>query len=327
MQMSDKPDHPETKLLDSVQMATFAAQGYLLMENVVPDEINRHFLDDIGYIDDDEIHDWRSYYGRIMGSSGIPFVQPGTPLAEAYSPNSALNRLLKLPVIAGAIESLVGKSPAFDHHFLHITFPEKYHAGEPVSQHWHQDSTIDVREAFDVQLMYFPHDVTREMGGTRYLPGSHLRVVSESAIGRYQNLRGQQHVVCPAGSVLLVHHGIWHGGGVNHSDRCRYMFKIRMCPTERQCRLWDDSDLGNDHFEQRPIFWTRPTSSGGDIHAILMAPQPWYEADTQRLEMINRVRFWRYLLGDMSFDADYWLTRIENDFPRSAEATLEQVHE
>ena len=65
-----------------------------------------------------------------------------------------------------------------------------------------------------------------------------LRVVSEAAIARYQNVRGQQHVVCPAGTVLILHHGIWHGGGVNRSDRLRYMFKIRLCPTEPQVRLY-----------------------------------------------------------------------------------------
>ena len=50
--------------------------------------------------------------------------------------------------------------------------------------------------AFDIQLFYFPQEVTEPMGGTRFLPGSHLRVVSEAAISRYQNIVGQQHVVC-----------------------------------------------------------------------------------------------------------------------------------
>ncbi len=32
-----------------------------------------------------------------------------------------------------------------------------------------------------------------------------------------------------------------------------------------------------------------------------------------RLEYINRARFWRRLTGDETFDADDWLTRIENE--------------
>jgi hypothetical protein len=106
--------------------------------------------------------------------------------------------------------------------------------------------------------------------------------------------------------------GLWHGGGLNLSDRMRYMFKIRMCPTERQVRLWDDSDLPADHNAQRPIFWTGEKDTE-HLHEILTTPEPWFEADTGRLEYLNRIRFWRYLLGDNSFDADYWLTRIENE--------------
>ena len=40
------------------------------------------------------------------------------------------------------------------------------------------------------------------MGGTRYIPGSHFRMVNEFAIARYHN-RGQKHVVCPAGTVYF----------------------------------------------------------------------------------------------------------------------------
>ena len=151
------------------------------------------------------------------------------------------------------------------------------------------------------------------MGGTRYVPGTHLRIVSESAIARYQNIRGQQHVVCPAGTLIFMHHGIWHGGGVNRSDEVRYMFKIRLNPSVPQVRLWDTSDLSDEDFQQRPIFFRKEPTNPNDIASLLTRPQPWFEGDTGRLEYINRIRFWRYLLGDESFDADYWVTRIENE--------------
>lgn len=306
----------EPQLLSSVEMAEFAARGLLRMEAVVPDEINRQFLGDVGHVQEAEIKSLGEHYGRIQASSAIPVVKAGTPLGDAYPQGSALAKIIALPRVAGAINSLVGAACVLDHHFLHITFPPAFHPPEhsPVSQHTHQDSTIDPRRAFDMQIMYFPHEVTREMGGTRYLPGSHLRVVSEAAIARYQNIRGQQHVVCPAGTVLFTHMGIWHGGGVNFSDRLRYMFKIRLCPTTRQCRLWDDSDLGADHFEQQPIFWRGGQTGGDQVQKLLTRSEPWFEADSGRIEYINRVRFWRYLLGDESFDADYWVTRIENEF-------------
>jgi len=304
-------------LLNSSQMAEFAARGFLRMDAVVPEEINQQFLADIGHVDESEITGIREHYGRMMSSSAIPVVSAGTPLDGAYPDDSALKRLIDLPAVQGAIRSLVGEGAVVDHHFLHVTFPPRFYeqSGQTqVSQHTHQDSTIDPRKAFDVQIMYYPHDVTEHMGGTLYVPGTHLRVVSEAAIARYQNIRGQQHVVCPAGTLLFMHMGIWHGGGLNQSDRMRYMFKIRLCPTRRQARLWDDSDLPNDHFEQRPIFWTGMGHDPDNLHSILMKPEPWFENDTGRLELMNRVRLWRYLLDDDGFDADYWLSRVENEY-------------
>lgn len=306
----------ERVLLKTPDMARFVAHGYLRMDGVVPGEINEQFLTEVGRPPEASTEKLLKTYGKLLAASAIPAIPAGTPLSKAYPERSAVAKLLALPVVRGAIESLVGTNATFDHHFLHITFPPAFYQalGVPnVSQHTHQDSTIDTRRAFDLQIMYYPHDVTREMGGTRFIPGTHLRIVSEAAIGRYQNVRGQQHVVCPAGTLLFLHHGMWHGGGVNRSDQLRYMFKIRICPTVKQERLWDTSDLGNDHFAQRPIFFLKEPPNPEHPHTLLTAPEPWFEADTGRLEYINRIRLWRHLLGDRHFDADYWLTRIENE--------------
>jgi hypothetical protein len=296
-------------------MAEFASRGVIALEAIVPDAINQQFLSDIGEAspkpDTPKYH-----YGQIMRSSVVPLVKPGTPLERAYPSGSALKKLVAVPEVAGAIQSLVGLDCVVDHHFLHISFPPDYYdeSVEPqASQHTHQDSTIDPRQAFDVQLFYFPHDVTLEMGGTRYVPGTQFRLVSEAAVARYQNILGQQHVVCPAGTVLFFHMGLWHGGGLNRSDRLRYMFKIRLCPTRRQLRLWQD-DEASEVTEPRPIFWTDGRPDVTHLHHILTQREPWFEADTGRLEFINRVKFWRYITGDEHFDADYWVTRIENDY-------------
>ncbi len=312
----------ERVLLNSQQMATFVARGFLRFDAAVPKAINEQFIDEVGRPPTPGAG-MRKAYARLLAGTGVPTVAAGTPLAQCYPADSAVTQLLALPVVRGAIESLVGVNPRFDHHFLHVTFPPEFFAerGIPnVSQHTHQDSTIDTRRAFDVQMMYYPHAVTAEMGGTRFIPGTHLRIVSEAAVARYQNVRGQQHVVCPAGTLLFLHHGIWHGGGVNRSDRLRYMFKIRMNPTVRQLRLWDTTDLPNDHHRQRPIFLLKEAPDPTHVHTILTTPEPWFEADTGRLEYLNRIRLWRYLLGDEQFDADYWLTRIENEPTTSASA-------
>lgn len=304
--------------LDSMQMARFAAQGVLRFDGRVPDAVNDQFMDEAGRLETpasgEDPETLLERHRASMRANRIPEVPAGTPLLQAYAPETALGRLVRLPWVRGAIESLVGPGSLLDHHFLHVTYPPRYRGGRPgVSQNTHQDSTIDPRQAFDIQLMYFPHEVTAAMGGTRYVPGTHLRIVSEAAIGRYQNILGQQHVVCPAGTLLFTHHGLWHGGGANRSDSVRYMFKIRLNPTVRQRRLWDTSDLTPADHAQQPIFHVKRRRSPEHLHAILTAPAPWFENDSGRLEYLNRIRFWRFLLGDESFDADYWLTRVENE--------------
>lgn len=306
--MSDLP------LLSAHDMARFAARGFLRMDGVVPDAINTQFMDEVGDIAPPEPgRKLRRTYGELLANAGIPEVGAGVPLARAYPQGSAIARMLELPAVAGAIRSLVGEDPTFDHHFLHVTFPPAYHVasgGENVSQHTHQDSTIDPRQAFDLQIMYYPHAVTRPMGGTRFVPGTHLRKVSEAALGRYQNIRGQQHMVCEAGTLLFLHSGVWHGGGVNLSDRTRTMFKIRMNPSRSQVRMFDTDTL-EQPTGQRPIFYLKGPQPPS-VEQILMTPEPWFEDDTGRLEFVNRVKFWRYLTGDQTYDADYWLTRLEN---------------
>jgi hypothetical protein len=258
-------------LLNSVQMARFVAHGSLRLDAVVPQDMNAEAL--------------------AVLAEGVAPVRYGTPLSKAYAPDSFVARLLAIPRVAGTLRSLVGPEPLVDHHAVHIREPRGGQA-----QALHADAIIDVRpDAFDVQLMYYPQTVTLEMGGTLSVPGSHLRRINESDTGRYQNLRGQNRLVCPAGTVVFVHHGLWHGGRRNDSDTTRYMFKIRFNPTVRQQRLWDTSDLHDPR-----------------VAAELDAEFPWYEQATARLERYNRTLLWRALTGDPDFDLDYWVTRVSN---------------
>lgn len=259
------------QLLSSVQMAHFVAHGSLTLTSVVPAEMN---AEAIGVL-----------------SAGIAQVPYGTPVPEAFAAGSFPRRLVDLPAVAGALRSLVGPSPNIDHHAVHIRPPR-----EGAAQPLHGDAIIDVRpDAFDVQLMYYPHEVTLDMGGTLSVPGSHLRRTNESDTGRYQNLRGQTRLVCPAGTVVLLHHGLWHGGRRNDTDKPRYMFKIRFNPTVPQVRLWDTDDLADPAVAEQ-----------------LRTDFPWYEQATGRLEFYNRARMWRALTGDETFDLDHWVTRVTN---------------
>jgi hypothetical protein len=263
--MADAP------LLSSRQVAGFVADGFLRLDGVVPRPLCDEALAELP-----------------RGSAAAQLA--GRPVAEVFADSPALASLLELPVVEAAVESLVGPDPLYDHHYAHVIAPR-----QKWSQPWHADAILDPRRAaFDIQLCFFLHDTPREMGGTMVLPGSHLRRINEAAVARYQNFVGQQAMACPAGSLLVCHHGLWHCGQPNMTDRARTMLKLRLNPSGPQHRLWDTSDL--DHPE---------------IPKILGRDHGWYGHEV-RLEIVNRIRLWRDLTDDPLFDVDRWLTRIEN---------------
>jgi len=288
-------------LLTTSQVAEFAAKGCLRFDGLIDNDLNQEFLDlfaeDIGSDD--------RYVNRA-----IPNCKPGTYVSQAFPQDHPLSKILAQPVVAGTLKSLMGTNPIFDHHHVHMTFPNRSRV-----QTNHQDSTIDLRSKnFDIQMIYFPHEVNDKMGGTRYIPGTHLRTVHESQIARYQNIRGQIRVTCPAGTIIFFHHGIWHGGGKNTSDVPRIMYKLRLQPSGSQSLQWDTSDLTEERIKswQRPIFHAFGKHKEDDVPSKLMSHEPWFD-NTSRLEYMNRIRFWRTLLNDAEIDIDYWLTRIENE--------------
>lgn len=278
--MSDKQ-----YLLTSKQMASFVARGFLRFDELVPQSINDAVMAEID-------------------AGSIKAAPAGTPLSQCYPEPSALGKMLRMPEVQGIIQSLVGPDPLFDHHAVHVR-----QANEGQAQGMHGDSIIDTRMHFDIQLMYFPHDVPLEMGGTLIVPGSQYRRINEMDIARYQNFLGQIAMVCKAGSLLALHHGIWHCGRQNKTDRKRYMYKIRLNPRVRQLRLWNTDDLPANY--NKPIF-TRETNAVEDIQTILGKLEPWFEDAGGRLEIVNRIKLWRFLTGDTNFDVHYWLSRLEN---------------
>lgn len=274
-------------LLNSNQMATFVAKGFLRFDELIPQEINEAVMAEIN-------------------AGTIKAAPAGTPLSQCYPEPSALGHMLRMPEVQGVIQSLVGPDPLFDHHAIHVRQPN-----EDSAQGMHGDSIIDTRMHFDVQLMYFPHDVPLDMGGTLVVPGSHFRRINEMDIARYQNFVGQVPMVCKAGSLLALHHGIWHCGRQNKTNRVRYMYKIRLNPRVRQLLLWNTDDLTAESKQHKAIF-TRDTMMTEDVQTILGRQEPWFEDASGRLEIVNRIKLWRFLTGDNSFDVHYWLTRLEN---------------
>ena len=267
-------------LLSTKEVASFVTHGFLRLEAVVPPALAEAALAELA---------GGGLASPYRAAQAAPQARwPGRPLDELWRDSPALGPALRLPRVAGAIESLLGRGARYDHHYAHVIAP-----GQNWSQPWHADAVLDPRPlAFDIQLLFFFHDTPREMGGTMLLPGSHLRRVNESDVGRYQNFVGQLATVCRAGTLVICHHGLWHCGQPNRTNRPRTMFKLRLGPAGPQRRSWDLADLDDP--------------AVGDV---LRHEHPWTGSES-RLEIVNRIKLWRHLTGDPTFDVDYWLTRM-----------------
>jgi hypothetical protein len=259
-------------LLKTDKVAEFVGNGFLRFDEIIPKDICKVVQKEI---DDGDL------MGHIYRFGGLP-------LSKVWT-DKKIRKVLDNPIVAGAIQSLVGRDPRFDHYAAHRTQP-----GQKSGDSLHQDAVFDPRrDNFDIQLSIFFEDTTPEMGGTRFIPGSHFRRVHTQTPQRYHNLRGQVQSVCKAGTVVIWHTNIWHSARDNNSDKQRTMFKIRLNPQEPQIKIWDTSDLLDFQYAGSGLFKTHGWMAG-----------------QERIEIINRIKLWRALTANPNFDVDSWLNRI-----------------
>ncbi len=280
--------------LTTRQMAQFVANGFIRFDAIVPAEINERGIEEM-----------RRLEVERFAPDGLEPPHTGTPLDECYPPPSAIGEYLRLPQIRGIIESFVGPKTTFDHDWTHHIQPHATYI-----QPLHVDAITDSADpTFDVQLFWYPHDVAPGEGGTRFVPGSHLRRVRSSGLDRYQHIAGEQQFSGPAGTVVVFHHGLWHAGQANPGDGDRWMHKVRLNPTVPQVRLWNTDDLPelqnppSDHIFARIL----PDS----VAQIFRTMHPWMSITDYRNEQVQRAKLWRYLTGDETYDVDHYLTRLE----------------
>ncbi len=283
--------------LTTKQMAEFVANGFLRFDGIVPADINERAIAELEQLN----------AGRLLPSTDLDAMRPpesGTTLDDCYPEPSVIGEYLRLPVIRGIINSLVGEAPEFDHDWVHY-IPSGGQHRQPL----HVDATTDSTDpTFDIQLFWFCNDVAPGEGGTRFVPGSHLTRVRSSGLNRYQHIVGEQQVSCNAGTVFVFHHGLWHAGQPNPGPD-RWMHKIRLNPTVPQVRLWNTTDF--DEVQNSPSDHVFATMQSGSVAETFRTMHPWMSMADHRNEQQQRALLWRYLSGDSTFDVDYYLTRLE----------------
>lgn len=245
-------------LLTAAQMARFVTDGYLMVENLVPQSLNEAVYRD---------------------------EQNGIPGHRVWKESENMRAVFELPQVKGIIQGFLGANPVYNHSFLHVVPAHKTDA-----QNWHADSIIDLRPlAFDVQSFYFAHDTPIEMGPTLILPGSHLRKVNTESIGRYKNIVGQRQLAAKAGTIVFMHHGIWHCAQPNYTDQTRYVFKLRLEPGQEQRGLFNTDDIRSEEVSK----------------IINREGYREWQGNEARLEHNRRATLWRYVTGDDTIDESF----------------------
>ncbi len=291
---------PDAILLTTNEMATFVADGVLVFPAVVPDALNRLVLAELPSLLAEKL-------AVLQGQpppGGVPPPATGTPFDELRC-GTAIAEVLALPRVRGIVHSLVGPGARYDHDFVH-----HLRAGHPNRQHLHPDAIVDSADpAFDVQLFYYPHEVAAGGGGTRYVPGTHLRRVTSTTTARYQHVVGECFHAGPAGTIAVFHHGLWHAGHDNPGPVDRWLYKLRLNPAVPQVRLWDTSDLDRRH--NPPTDHVFAAADPSSVAAILRRTHRWQSTDASRYDLVERIRLWRHLTGDPGYDVDRYLTRLD----------------
>ena len=200
--------------LTDTQVFEFCKHGFLMLEGVVPDEINWRTCKFI------EAHKFRTFEASLH-----------YPLRRE---DWFVENVLKNPQAAGAVRSLLGANFGLpirpSNHWIKCPSP---------AQNWHRDSGSRCGpELNHLQVFYYPQDTPVEMGPTEVLPGSHFLFSLASYMGHYGGIRGAVTTTAPAGSIFITVYSIWHRRTKSTDHGIRSLLKYCYWRTVPPLRDW-----------------------------------------------------------------------------------------
>ena len=188
--------------------------GYTILEDVIAPELRHALTDDLVRLE--------RFYGVTPSDNGFE----GTKTVRIYN-LLALGKLYEvipvhanvLPVVEGVLDDgcLVSSlsSIAID-------------PGESAQPIHADDQLIPLTKPHVPTVcntMWALTEFTEANGATRIIPGSHLRDHSPDFGAPYDSIAAEM----PAGSVLVWHGSLWHGGGANTTDERRVGIAMNYC--------------------------------------------------------------------------------------------------
>ena len=211
-------------LLSDADVAGFIVNGYHMVEPDFPSGLNEQIAAELDSLEDN----------------------PGDAITDAVP---ALWQVVEHPTVQGVLISLLG-------HDFQVNSHRHWHcrpAGTG-SMIWHQDSTNNRDTAINRFLgLYYPREVTADMGPTVILPGTQFRNAPTDRMSTYTNVRGQLPLIVKAGTVAFTHYDIWHAAAPNTSSSDRHMVKFLFNRTsDNEVPTWNhDPDSLNKPMDYR----------------------------------------------------------------------------
>ena len=202
--------HDSKATLTDSQVLEFCKNGYLLLEGVVADDVNRMTRE---YLEDD------SYYEPT-----------GILEQEWFRDGVILNR-----EAAGAVRSLLGAG----FHSPVLMSNHRVTGPHPATSGWHVDGNSQWGSELNyLQVFYYPQDTPLEAGPTEVVPGTHLIHNKARFMGHMNAINGAVSTAAPEGSIFLTAYQIWHRRGRSTVPTLRNMLKYFYWRTEPPTRDW-----------------------------------------------------------------------------------------
>lgn len=257
---------PTEHLLSDAEVARFVVNGYHIVEPQFEEGFNEGIARQLDGLKDN----------------------PGDGITEAVP---ELLQVLEHPVVGGVLVSLLGPDYQVQPH-------RHWHAKPPGSGHmqWHQDSVNNRSKKIDRFLgLYYPRDVTPDMGPTVIVPGTQYRNAPTDRMATYTNIRGQVPLTVKAGTVAFTHYDMWHGTGANRSNATRHMIKFLFRRTrEYEAPTWAHDPAALD----KALVWGKGRAEAEDVNNILSFSNPIgvSQSDHYKERQIRR-QCWNHLMG------------------------------
>jgi hypothetical protein len=220
--------HDCAPTLTDRQVLAFCQEGFLVLEGVVPDAINRRTT---AYLETN------THY------------EPTEILTEEWF----VEGVILNPQAAGAIRALLGA----DFHLPILMSNHRVTAPAPAVGGWHVDGNSQWGPALNyLQVFYYPQETPLALGPTEFLPGSHLVFNQQRAMAHLGKIRGAHRAPAPAGTILLTTYQIWHRRSDAPGEGLRNLLKYfywRTTPPRRDWIREPDFDLATVDFQGKGL--------------------------------------------------------------------------